>query len=124
MNKNKRNSLGLRLDLVAVDNTLDELIDMRGIADDYPEIVEVRDIIHNIRVNSKPSAAKLFDTINNAEQFVVAVDDSDKISVWGTSTDAFDIELALGIIGRAKKNVNKEMLYKLFLKVMDGDFDD
>ena len=124
MDKNKRNSLGLRLDLVAVDNTLDELIDLRGIADDYPEIVEVRDIIHNIRVNSKPSAAKVFDTINNAEQFVVAVDDRDKITVCGTSTDAFDIELALGLICRAKKNVNKEMLYKLFLKVMDGDFDD
>ena len=124
MSKNKNGSLGLRLDLVAVDNTLDELIDLRGIADDYPEIVEVRDIIHNIRVSSKLGATKAFDEINTANQFAVAIDTGDKISVWGTSSDSFDLELAFGIICRAKEKVNKDMLYKLFLRVMDGDFDD
>lgn len=124
MSKNKKNSLGLRLDLVAVDNTLDELIDLRGIADDYPEIVEVRDIIHNIRVNSKLGASAAFDKINSTDNFVVATDKGDSIEVWGTSTDVFDLEVAFGIINRAKKNVSENTLYRLFLKTMEGDFDD
>lgn len=122
MSKNK--SQGLRLDLAALDNSLEEIITLRGAAQDYPELAEIRDIIHSLRVNSKLGAIEAFDAINKTSQFVVAVDNNDSIKVWGTSTDAFDLELALGIIGRAKKNVNKEMLYKLFLRVMDGDFDD
>lgn len=122
MSKNK--SIGLRLDLAAVDNSLAEIITLRGAAQDYPELAEIRDIVHSLRVNSKLGAIEAFDAINKTSQFIVAVDNNDSIKVWGTSTDAFDLELALGIIGRAKKNVKKEMLYKLFLKVMDGDFDD
>ena len=122
MSKNK--SLGLRLDLAAVDNSLEEIITLRGAAQDYPELAEIRDIVHSLRVNSKLGAIDAFDAINKTSQFVVAVDSTDNIKVFGTSTDAFDLELAFGIIGRAKKNVNKEMLYKLFLRVMDGDFDD
>ena len=122
MSKNK--SLGLRLDLAAVDNSLEEIITLRGAAQDYPELAEIRDIIHSLRVNSKLGAIDAFDAINKTSQFVVAVDNNDSIKVWGTSTDAFDLELAFGIIGRAKNNANKEMLYKLFLRTMDGDFDD
>lgn len=120
----KKNTLGIRLDLISVDNTLEEIIGERGAAHDYPELVEIYDIVHNLRANSKIGAFHAFDAINKTSQFVVAVDSTDNIKVFGTSTDTFDLELAFGIIGRAKKNVNKEMLYKLFLRVMDGDFDD
>ena len=103
---------------------LEEIITLRGAAQDYPELAEIRDIVHSLRVNSKLGAINAFDAINKTSQFVVAVDSKDNIKVFGTSTDAFDLELAFGIIGRAKKNVNKEILYNLFLRVMDGDFDD
>lgn len=113
----------LRATLLGIENSLMEMIE-KGVDDDYPEIREVIKMVHELRVNSKIGALKAFDELNKTSQFVVAVDNNDSIKVWGTSTDAFDLELALGIIGRAKNNVNKETLYKLFLKVMDGDYDD
>lgn len=113
----------LRLALLAIENSLTDMAN-NGAASDYPEIMEVLQLVHSIRVNSKIGAIKAFDELNKARQFLVAVDNDDKIKVWGQSGDAFDLELAFGILGRAKKNVNKEMLYKLFLRVMDGDFDD
>ena len=115
---------GLRETLRTIEDKLAEIIVNRGAGDDYPELQDIVKQIHDIRVNSNLASTIAFDKINNSEQFVVAVDNNENIKVWGNSTDAFDIEIALGIIGRAKKNVNKEMLYKLFLKVMDGDFDD
>lgn len=113
----------LRATLLGIENELMEMI-KKGADDDYPEIREVIKMIHELRVNSKLGSIEAFDAINKTSQFVVAIDSNDNIEVWGHSTDEFDLELALGIIGRAKKNVNKEKLYKLFLRVMDGDFDD
>lgn len=113
----------LRATLLGIEKELMEMI-KKGADDDYPEIREVIKMIHELRVNSKLGAIDAFDAINKTSQFVVAVDNNESIKVFGTSADAFDIELAFGIIGRTKKNVNKEMLYKLFLRVMDGDFDD
>lgn len=114
----------LRRALLTIENSLDELIYERGAKDDYPELEEIRDVAHNLRVNSKIASTMAFDKIERSEQFVLATDNGDKISVCGHSCDEFDLELAFGIINKARKIYDKERLYCLFLKVMDGDFDD
>lgn len=114
----------LRMKLIEIMNSLEEIAVVRGAADDYPELQDIIDELNKVRVNSKAVAFAAFDDVNNNNQFTIAYDTGDKIKVWGTSSDAFDLELAFGILGRAKRNVNKEMLYKLFLRTMDGDFDD
>lgn len=121
----RKNTLGLKRDLVAVDNSLEELIGERGAANDYPELVEVRDIIHNVRVNSKLGCFLAFDKINEAEQFVLATTNSknDTIHVRGCSTDSFDAELAFGILARVRKNFKEEAMYMLFMKMMGGAYD-
>lgn len=113
----------LRLSLLAIENSIVEMINS-GAAGDYPEIMEVIQTVHDIRSNSKNMSALAFDKIENADQFLLATDNGKSISVCGHSGDEFDLELAFGIINRAKTKVKKEMLYKLFLRVMDGDFDD
>ena len=122
---NKKNTLGLRLDLVAVDNTLEELIGERGAANDYPELVEIYDIIHNLRVNSKNGCFVAFDQIDKAEQFVLATTKSknDTIHLYRHSTGSFDAELAFGILSRVRKKFKEETMYMLFMKMMGGAYD-
>ena len=122
---NKKNTLGLRLDLVAVANTLEELIGERGAADDYPELVEIYEIIHNLRVNSKSDSFRAFDLIEKAEQCIVATTNTpdDTIHVYGHTTDNFDAELAFGILARIRKNFSEETMYMLFMKMMGGAYD-
>lgn len=113
----------LRLFLTVIENSLTEMVN-NGAASDYPEIVEVIKLVHSFRINSKIGAIKAFDELDKARQFLVAVDNGEKISVWGHSGDEFDLELAFGIINKVKNIYDKERLYCLFLKVMDGDYDD
>lgn len=114
----------LRTELVAIRNALQSIAN----EDEDSQILELEDVIENLNtilVNSKISSFNAFDSIEKAEQYVLATTNSpnDTIHVYGHSTDEFDLELAFGILARARKNFNEKAMYILFMKMMGGAYD-
>lgn len=114
----------LRAELTAIRNALQSLVDK----DDDSEVIELEDLIENldiILVNSKKESFTAFDLVNKSYESLLATTNSknDSIHVSGCSTDSFDLELAMGVLARIRKNVKKEVMYTLFIKMMEGAYD-
>lgn len=114
----------LRTELTAIRNALQSLVDM----DEDSDVIVLSDLaadLDNILVNSKKDSFNAFDLVNKAEECMVATSNSksDSIHVTGRSTDSFDLELAMGVLARIRKNVKKEVMCTLFIKMMEGAYD-
>lgn len=114
----------LRIELMAIRNALQSLIDK----DDDSEVIKLDDLvadINNILDNSKKESFRAFNLIEKSKENLVATTnhDADSIHVYGCSTDSFDLELAMGILARVRKNIKEEAMYMLFMKMMAGDYD-
>lgn len=115
----------LRIELMAIRNALQSLIDK----DDDSEVIKLDDLvadINNILFNAKNDSFSAFDLIQKSKEYLVATtnNDEDSIHVFGRSTDSFDLELAMGVLARVRKNIKEEAMYMLFMKMMAGDYDD
>ena len=113
----------LRTELTALRNTLQEIVDGEEIHTSTTDVIEAFD---RILVNSKPESFRAFDLIQKSKENLVATTnhDADSIHVYGRSTDSFDLELAMGVLARVRKNIKEEAMYMLFIKMMAGDYDD
>lgn len=114
----------LRTELTAIRNALQSLVDK----DDDSDVIELEDLIENLEtilVNSKKDSFNAFDLVEKSEQCVVATTNSknDTIHVYGRSTDSFDLELAMGIMARVRKNFKEEDMYIIFMRMMGGAYD-